>query len=39
MMHMAQELLPPSAADRATVRPINEVLNPERMKVVTGKDS
>jgi len=33
------ELLPPSAADGATVRPINEVLKPARIKVVTGKCS
>lgn len=31
--------LPPSAADGATVRPINEVLKPARIKVVTGKCS
>jgi hypothetical protein len=35
----APELLPPSAADGATVRPINEALKPARMKVVAGKAS
>jgi hypothetical protein len=39
VQQLAPELLPPSAADGATVRPFNEVLKPARMKVATGKAS
>jgi hypothetical protein len=39
IQNLAPELLPPSAADGATVRPFNEVLKPARMKVVIGKCS